>query len=160
MQNGIVYKGSNATNDYVGSSTRDLETRVKEHKDKPTSTKMANWLLKGTDIKWAIVDTFTIINEKELLQVEYEWIAKLDPARCLNSKGNKAEVETIGDPIVIDYSRFKITNETKKKRFRIQWRDREGEKQIENFPYAKRSQELAKTEAETRRAQLVKQYFI
>jgi len=42
--------------------------------------------LVSKDIEWTVLDEFNFIDAKELLKVEGEWIAKMDPLRNFNTK--------------------------------------------------------------------------
>jgi len=60
----------------------------------------------------------------------------------------------------ITYSRFKIVDDVKEKRFHIRWRDALGKEMIKRFSYRVKSQADQMKAAEAFRAGLIAQYFV
>ena len=160
---GFIYQRTDSRWIYIGS-TKDYERREKEHLDHPVSKKVAAWEALKTDIRFEVIESYLCSSSTQLEKRENQLIMKLDPLICMNSKNNqKIALENNTTAITnchIDFSRFKIVDDIKGKRFRINWRDTEGKLNSKNFSYVKNEKPEALLLAEAQRALLVKQYFI
>jgi predicted GIY-YIG superfamily endonuclease len=172
---GIIYKRTDDEFTYIGSTT-DFDKRKREHEQKPVSTKVADWEKKGTNIRMEIVESYICMEEtedledepvksvKQLVEREYQLIARVPADKCMNTNGlmktAAAKTETKVEAIEVDYSRFKITDDINGKRFRIRWRDVNGDVKTKECSYKVKSKAEAEEDAKKKRAELIKQYFI
>lgn len=160
---GSIYSRTDGTFTYIGSTTND-EKREKQHGRKPVSKKVALWeAQKKNQIQMKVIETYVCAHVRQLVNREYEHIMMIPADQCMNTNGiqkiAKESVSTQVTPVEIDFSRFKITNDMKAKRYRIRWTD-SGEKQTKDFWYKVIPQETQKLAAEEFRAALVRQFFI
>jgi len=59
----------------------------------------------------------------------------------------------------VTYTRFNITEDTKEKKYRVQYRDHTGKSITKNFGYARKGKAATYKEAEAFRANLIKEYY-
>jgi len=165
---GYIYRITDGDVEYIGSTMKPLEVRLQQHFDKPTSKMMGKWLSeKEEKIRIELIDEALVYEEKQLTKLEYMWIAKMDPAKSMNTKGRHSMSVAVKETstkynktIEVDYSRFKIRDDENSKRYDIAYRDENGKFVRKRFSYAKKSKENALKEAEVHRAELIKRYFM
>lgn len=154
---GYIYKRTDGAKTYIGS-TNDAERREREHDEIAVSKKVEAWYQQmRADIKQITMESFQCMSKKQLVKREYYHIAQIPAELCMNTCGVAVEKTTtkFSAPIEIDYTRFKIKDDPKYKRYRICWQNN-----VQDFWYKKRAKNEAKAEAEEFRAQLVKEMYI
>ena len=97
----------------------------------------------------------------QLVFREYEWIATIPADKCKNTNGIAQEKITpqFTEKASVEYSRFKITDDEKTERFRIQWRE-DGVSKSRGFSYKGKEKKEVLVEAEAERASLIKEFYI
>jgi hypothetical protein len=163
---GFVYDRTDGPNHYFGSTT-NFQKRKAEHEDKAVSRKVEEWEREvknnGKEIKMSVVEKFICSSEKQLVRREYYHIARVPAEFCMNTNGVcKVAVEqakTVVAEVAVDHSRYKIVDDTKRDRFRIQWRE-DGKPMGKDFPYKRKGKEEQLKAAEAFRALLVKKFLV
>ena len=159
---GVIYKRTDGEKTYIGS-TNNLKRREKEHQETPVSKKVLEWEKEnGHKIVMTEIAKYVCLTRNQLLNAEYREISKIPKELCMNTAHCEAVAKNTtkyNEKIEIDYSRFKITDDVEKKRFRIRWRENGKEKDKE-FSYLKVKKEDAMARATEFRAELTKKFFI
>ena len=161
---GEIYSRSCGEFTYIGSSM-DAKKREVHHKEKAVSQKCEAWQAeKGDKIKMTVLESYLCMSEKQLVRREYQLIAKVPAEKCMNTNGiQKVAVEKTATKVAeveVTYSRFKITDDMKGKRFRIRWRDHQGDECTKDFSYKVKAQADQMKAAEEYRAGLIKEYLV
>lgn len=159
---GEIYRRTDGDLIYI---TVDVKKREKQHKDKAVSKKTLEWQAKmGDQILMTVIESWLCMTEKQLVNRENQLIAKVPADKCMNTKNIvKAAVEKAATKLEaceVTYSRFKITDDEKGRRFRIRWRDTEGLECTKDFSYRVTEKAVQQKAAEDYRASLVKQFFL
>ena len=158
---GYIYDRTDGTNHYIGS-TVNFEKRRAEHEAKPVSQKVAAWEETTKEIKMSVLEKFICSSEKQLVRREYYHIGRMPADVCMNTNGVcKAAVEkttTTIAAVTVDYTRFKITDDEKQDRFRIQWREL-GAAQEKTFSYKVKSKANNSWRLRSSVHRLVKKFF-
>lgn len=160
---GNIYERTDGELIYIGS-TNNMKRRKAEHEEKPVSKKVQEWERKQRGrITMNVLATYICSSKRQLVEAEYTKIATIPADKCMNTNGVHKEAVVknttkYAEPLEIDYTRFKITDDEVKKRYRIQWRIN-GEKKEKNFPYRNGKKE-AMDEAIKFRAELVREHFM
>lgn len=162
---GEIYLRTDGEKSYIGLTTQGMKKREKQHKAAPVSEKVAEWeRSKGDKIVTTVIESYLCSTENQLAHREDIAIAQLTRDECMNTQKVRAnaveKTATAIEEITVEYDRFKIVDEEKKRGFRIQWRDMKGVKQDKKFSYIKKDKADQRKAAEEFRAGLVKEYFI
>jgi predicted GIY-YIG superfamily endonuclease len=161
---GTIYERTDGDMIYIGS-TNNLERRKKEHDEKPVSKKVKIWESKMKHkIITNIVATYICCNKRQLVDLEYTFIAKIPADKCMNTNGVSAKAvekntTKLIKPEEIHYSRFKITERKQRKVYRIQWKIK-NTKHEKCFSYSSKSKDEAMEEAVKFREELVRENFM
>ena len=159
---GEIYSRTDGEYTYIGSSN-DATRREKEHDRDAVSKKVAAWnVLSKEKIIQKTIETFLCLTEQQLVKREYFHIALIPKEKCMNTCGVAMEKTTskFDAPIEVQFTRFKIKDDVKGKRYRIRWNDNDSNENTKDISYKNRPKAECLKEAEEFRAALVKQYYI
>ena len=163
LKTGHIYRIRAGEQTYIGQTTKTIEERFEEHKEKPANKALGEALANFPDATIELIESFKfgqkcILDgiEKEHIEHEVELLGEENVLNRQHAKPKKVKKEI---PVARSVSsKFKVSDDLSKKRFEIQASSK-GIKIKERFPYGTRNKEEVRVEAETRRQELLAQYL-
>jgi hypothetical protein len=146
---------------YIGSTIKELEERLKEHKLKPANKFLKEVIHTG---KISLVKEVPCLSEKDLLEIEDNYIRKFteEGYNVINVKMNiktqtdkNLKVQIVQD---VHIRKFNINDNEKKKLYFLRYTE-DGKYKQKEFRYAKCGKEVAMIEAKKFQDELMKKFY-
>ena len=145
---------------YIGSTCKELNERLKEHKQKPVNKLMVDL----TDAEIHLIENIPCTTDKELLTHEDKYIEQfraegknVKNIKCNIKKPKQKEVQIKIEQMDLR-EKFNIVDQEDRKKLRITWHENKVKKE-KTFGYAKSGKNEAMKKAEEFRKELLQKFY-